>query len=48
MQIQKLNENWQMCINGTEEFLPAAVPEAYTRICWITEGWRIPITGTMN
>lgn len=26
MQIQKLNENWQMCINGTEEFLPAAVP----------------------
>ena len=26
MQIQKLNENWQMCINGTGEFLPAAVP----------------------
>lgn len=26
MLIQKLNENWQMCINNTEEFLPAAVP----------------------
>ena len=26
MLIQKLNENWQMCINNTEEFMPAAVP----------------------
>ena len=26
MLIQKLNENWQMCINNTEEFKPAAVP----------------------
>ena len=26
MRIQMLHDNWQMCINNTEEFLPAAVP----------------------
>ena len=48
MLIQKLNENWQMCINNTEEFMPAAVPGSVYQDLLDNNKMEDPYTGTTN